>query len=120
MKAFLKGLMNMKKFALLLGLILSVGFSGLAGAQSLDEAKAQGLVGEKVDGYLAAVTPNPSPAVQALIQTTNEGRRQSYEEVARRNNLTVEQVGVLAAEKLRGSARPGDYIQTPSGQWQRK
>lgn len=110
----------MKKFALLLGLLLSLGFSALATAQSLDEAKAQGLVGEKVDGYVAAVSANPSPEIQALVQTTNEGRRQAYVDLARRNGIAVEEVGILSAEKLRANARSGHYIQTPSGQWQRK
>lgn len=110
----------MKKFALLLGLLFSIGFSALVSAQSLDAAKSQGLIGEKVDGYVAAVTANPSPEVQALIQTTNDGRRQAYADLARRNNITVEEVGILSAEKLRANARSGDYVQSTSGQWQQK
>lgn len=109
----------MKKLALLLG-VLSLALSGLVFAQSLDQAKAQGLVGEKLDGYIAAVVPNPSPEIQALIQSTNDGRRKAYADLAQRNGITVEQVGILSAEKLQASARGGEYIQTPSGQWQRK
>jgi uncharacterized protein len=111
---------TMKKFALLFGLLLGVTFSGLVWAQSLDQAKAQGLVGEKVDGFIAAVTANPSPEVQALIQTTNEGRRQAYADLARRNNITVEEVGILSAEKLHANAKSGEYIQSPNGQWRQK
>lgn len=110
----------MKKFAVLLSVLLSLAFSSLAWAQSLDEAKAQGLVGEKVDGYIAAVVPNPSPEIQALIQSTNDGRRQAYADLARRNNITVEAVGVVSAEKLHANARRGEYIQSPSGQWVQK
>lgn len=110
----------MKKFAVLLGIVLSIAFSSFAWAQSLDQAKAQGLVGERVDGYIAAVTANPSPEIQALIQTTNDGRRQAYADLAQRNGITVEQVGILSAEKLHANAKPGEYIQSPSGQWQRK
>lgn len=110
----------MKKFALLLGLLISVAMSGFAIAQSLDQAKAQGLVGETVDGYVAAVTPNPSAEVQALIRTTNDGRRQAYAQLAQRNGITVEQVGILSAEKLHANAGPGTYIQNASGQWVQK
>lgn len=110
----------MKKFLLLLGVLVSLAFSGLASAQSLDEAKAQGLVGEKVDGYVAAVTASPSPEIQALIQSTNDGRRKVYADLAQRNGITVEAVGILSAEKLHANARSGEYIQSPSGQWQRK
>jgi uncharacterized protein YdbL (DUF1318 family) len=120
MNALKKGTTTMKKFAMLIGLLLSVGFSSLVWAQSLDQAKSQGLVGEKVDGYIAAVVASPSPEIQALIQSTNDGRRKAYEELARRNNIPVEQVGIVSAEKLQGNAAPGEYIQSPSGQWVKK
>lgn len=110
----------MKKFALLLSLLMSLAVSGVAFAQSLDQAKAQGLVGETIDGYIAAVTPNPSPEIQALVRTTNDGRRQAYADLAQRNGITVEQVGILSAEKLQSNAGPGTYIQNASGQWVRK
>jgi uncharacterized protein len=113
-------MLTMKKFALLFGLLLSLVVSSVSFAQSLDQAKAEGLVGEKVDGYIAAVVPNPSPEVQALIQSTNDGRRQVYADLAKRNNITVEEVGILSAEKLHANAKSGEYIQTASGQWQRK
>ena len=110
----------MKKYLMLIGVMLGLSFAGLAWAQSLDEAKAQGLVGEKVDGYVAAVTANPSPEIQALIQSTNDGRRKVYADLAQRNGITVEAVGILSAEKLHANARSGEYIQSASGQWQRK
>jgi uncharacterized protein YdbL (DUF1318 family) len=115
-----KRITTMKKFAMLLGLILSVSLSSLALAITLDEAKAQGLVGEKVDGYISAVGNSPSTDVQALITSTNDGRRKVYVDLAQRNGITVEAVGVLSAEKLRASAASGEYVQLESGQWQRK
>jgi len=81
-----------------LSLILSLGLSTLALALTLDEAKAQGLVGEKVDGYVAAVAANPAAEVQALVTSTNDGRRKVYEDLAKRNSITVEAVGVVSAE----------------------
>jgi Uncharacterized protein conserved in bacteria len=102
-------------FAMLLALS-----ANLALALTLDEAKAQGLIGEKVDGYVAAVTNNPSAEVQALVNSTNEGRRQVYADLAKKNGITIEQVGILSAEKLRANAPAGVYIQQPSGQWQKK
>jgi uncharacterized protein YdbL (DUF1318 family) len=111
---------QMKKFLMLIGVMLSLGFSGLVWAQSLDAAKAQGLVGEKVDGYVAAVTASPSAEVQALIQSTNDGRRKVYADLAQRNGITVEEVGILSAEKLHANARSGEFIQSPSGQWVKK
>lgn len=110
----------MKKYALLLGIVLSLSLSAVALALTLDAAKASGQVGEKVDGFLSAVTTTPSAEVEALIASTNEGRRQVYVDLAKRNNITVEAVGILAAEKLRNSAAKGEFIQSKSGQWERK
>jgi uncharacterized protein YdbL (DUF1318 family) len=110
----------MKKFVLMMTLLLSTVFSGFALAITLDEAKAQGLVGEKTDGFVAAVMANPSAEVQALISSTNDGRRQVYADLAKRNNITIEAVGVLSAEKLYAGAASGEYLQNKSGQWERK
>ena len=110
----------MKNILLVLSLFLSLGASSLASAQTLDEAKAQGLVGERVDGYVGIVVSNPSTEVRELVTKTNAGRRQVYEDLAKRNNITVEAVGIVSAEKLRDQARPGEYIQSSSGQWQKK
>lgn len=48
-------------------------------ALTLDGARAQGLVGEDWTGYIAAVSPNPSKDVQALITEVNAKRRTAYE-----------------------------------------
>ena len=57
----------MKIFAVMLSLLLGLGLPALSLALTLDEAKAQGLVGEKADGFVAAVAPGPAPDVQALV-----------------------------------------------------
>jgi len=110
----------MKNLILLTGFVLSVSISSLTLALTLDEAKAMGQVGEKVDGYISAVVPMPAVAVQELITSTNEGRRKVYIDLAKRNGITVEAVGILSAEKLSANAKKGEYIQSTSGQWQRK
>lgn len=110
----------MKKFLLMLTLLVSTGLSSLALAITLDEAKAQGLVGEQTDGFVGSVTASPSAEVQALITSTNDGRRKVYADLAQRNNITVEAVGVLSAEKLYAGAASGHYLQNKSGQWERK
>jgi uncharacterized protein YdbL (DUF1318 family) len=109
----------MKKFALLFALLFSLSAS-LALALTLDEARTQGLVGERVDGYIGAVSANPNAEVQALITSTNNGRRQVYANTAKSNGITEADAGVLAAEKLRANAKSGEYVQEPSGQWVRK
>jgi uncharacterized protein len=110
----------MKKFIVSISMFVTLFISGMAFAITLDEAKAQGLIGEKVDGYVAAVIANPSAEIEELIRTTNEGRRQVYADLAQRNNITIEAVGIVSAEKLREKAGRGEFVQNTSGQWEKK
>jgi uncharacterized protein YdbL (DUF1318 family) len=108
-----------KKFALLFGLLLGLS-ANLALALTLAEAKSQGLVGERLDGFIGAVTASPSAEVQALITSTNDGRRKVYADLAKQNGIAVDQVGIVSAEKLRANAASGEYVQHPTTrQWQR-
>lgn len=109
----------MKKYILLVCMLLAISYSSLGLALTLEEAKSQGLVGEKVDGFISAVKPVQNEELQALIDSTNEGRRKVYAQLAERNGITEEEVGILSAEKLRANAKQGEYFQDITGQWQR-
>ena len=90
----------------------------LAGAsKALDDAKAAGLIGELPDGYVAAVQPNPSPDIAALVRQINTKRQAVYEDLATEENVPVAQVGALAAEKIKRQAAPGEYFMSPDGTW---
>jgi uncharacterized protein len=108
------------KLYMILSLLLGLAVSGTAWALTLDEAKTAGLVGEKLDGYVGIVAANPSPDLQELVASTNDGRRKVYQEQAERNGITVEAVGIVSAEKLQEKAPAGQFVQVPSGQWQKK
>lgn len=110
----------MKKFVMMFSLLLALGAGNVALALTLDEAKSQGLVGEKLDGYIAAVVQSPDAEVRELVAVTNDGRRKVYMELAQRNGITVEAVGIVSAEKLHANAARGTWLQTPTGQWQQK
>jgi uncharacterized protein YdbL (DUF1318 family) len=101
-------------------LAMLVSLATAAWAASLDEAKAAGLVGERPDGFVAAVQPNPPPDIAALVQQVNSGRRAAYADIAAKEGVPVEQVGALAAEKIRAQAAPGAYFMTPGGSWTQK
>ena len=87
-------------------------------ALSLDEAKAKGLVGERTNGYLGAVSPSQTEA-QALVDDVNQKRRQAYEEIAKRNRTNVQAVETLAGEKAIQNTKPGNFIEGPGG-WVKK
>jgi uncharacterized protein len=87
-------------------------------ALSLDEAKANGLVGEKSNGYLGTVNP-ANPEAQALIEDVNQKRRQAYEDIAKRNGTNVQAVQTLAGEKAIQNTKPGNFVEGPGG-WMKK
>ncbi|NDJ57789.1 YdbL family protein [Enterobacteriaceae bacterium 4M9] len=87
-------------------------------ALTLDEARSRGLVGETLSGYVAAVVQDSD--TQALVKKINAARLESYEQLARSNNLKVDDVARLAGQKLVARAQPGDYVRGINGQWLRK
>ena len=88
-------------------------------AQSLDlkQAKAQGLVGETLTGYLAPV--QNSPEVQKLVETINAKRREMYKKIAAKRGISLAAVEKLAGKKAIEKTPPGQFINLGKG-WQRK
>jgi uncharacterized protein YdbL (DUF1318 family) len=107
---------------LLAGMVfmLSSSIAIAAPADSLDQAKADGLVGEDSTGYIAAVVSNPASDVAALIADINEKRRQQYEKIAAKNGLALKDVEQLAARKAIEKTESGHYIRLPGSGWQKK
>lgn len=91
---------------------------GTAFGLSLEEAKTQGLVGEKPNGYLGVVNP-ASQEAQSLTKEVNQKRRQAYEEIAARNRTPLQTVEALAGEKAIQNTKPGNFVEGPGG-WTRK
>ncbi|MFN7097115.1 MAG: YdbL family protein [Gammaproteobacteria bacterium] len=108
--------------SMLLGLLILV--SSAAFALSLSDAKSQGLVGEKGDGFIAAVPANVTPAqaseIQALVNSINQSRLQEYQSIAANNGASIHHVESVAGETLINLAKPGEYIMTSSGDWVKK
>lgn len=104
--------------AAVLALILSMALAPVSSAD-LAQAKAAGLVGEQMDGYLGVVQPNAPADVRAMVDGINRERRNAYEAIAQKNGVSVDDVARVTAQKVIGQAAPGQYVQTPSG-WQRR
>lgn len=89
-------------------------------AQSLDQAKSQGLVGEQLNGYVGLVTSSPSSALQNMINEINEQRRALYQRSANDASVSLEVFEIRAGQRLQERANSGEYIQDANGQWRRK
>lgn len=88
-------------------------------ALSLDEAKAKGLVGERTNGYLGAVSTS-NAETQALIADVNQKRRAAYEDIAKRNGTPLTAVESLAGEKAIQNTKSGNFVESPGGGWVKK
>ncbi len=97
--------------------IVALLFSQASLALSLQEAKAQGLVGEQLTGYLGAV--KSSGAVNALVKKTNAKRKKHYMDIAKRNNTSLDSVEKLAGKKAIAKTAKGQFINAGNG-WARK
>jgi uncharacterized protein YdbL (DUF1318 family) len=91
-----------------------------AWAIDIDDAKAQGLVGEAMTGYLAPVRVPASAEVQALIDDVNRKRKALFEQTAAKTNTSLVQVSHRFYELAVERTAPGNYYQDASGRWVRK
>jgi len=90
-----------------------------AWALDLGEAKRNGWIGERRDGYLGVVDGAPAEA-QALVSQINQERRTAYDSVAASNSVPLNQVEALAGQKLIERAAPGEFVMDAAGRWIRK
>ncbi|TVR80104.1 MAG: DUF1318 domain-containing protein [Rhodospirillales bacterium] len=88
-----------------------------AWAQSLDQAKDAGFVGERPDGYVGLVRGDAPDWARDLVTRINAERRARYAEIARRTGASVRDVAIVAGEKLVANAPRGHYVMTPQGTW---
>jgi hypothetical protein len=109
--------MKTKKHAWIAALVLAIALPALA--LDLDEARAKGKVGERADGYVAAVKDDASDEVKALVADVNAKRRAHYEEIAQRTGAPVEAVAALAGQKLLANAPAGQWVNDGNG-WRKK
>ena len=110
----------MKKIIITLCFLVSSTFSFTAWALDLDTARSSGLVGERLDGYIGAVSFSPSPDVLALVKDINNKRHAHYAEISKNNGQPLKVVEELAAQKVLSILKPGEYYMTPQGSWAQK
>ena len=92
-------------------------------AQSVDaksvveSAKAQGLVGEQIDGYLGFVKSDVPQNIRAAVNEINIKRKSVYTKIARDKGVSVSDVAGLSGEKLIAKAKPGQFVKLADGNW---
>jgi uncharacterized protein YdbL (DUF1318 family) len=85
-------------------------------AQSLDDLRASGQVGEAFDGYARARAQTARSAVDDI----NAKRRTIYEERAKQQGISAAQVGQVYAAKIIEKAPAGTWLLSADGTWRQK
>ena len=106
-----------KSLAVALGCILLFFTPVFAFAITLDEAKQEGLLGERPDGYLGLVKTSSSPDAVQLMKDINRKRRDVYQDIASKNGTALSAVEALAGEKAIEKTPSGQFIMLPEGKW---
>ena len=102
-------------------LLLILGFlgpfaAGPATAQSLDDLRASGAVGERYDGYAEVRDPGASGA-KSRVQGVNQKRKKIYDERAAAQGTTADKVGALYADQIMRKAPSGTWFLQENGKW---
>lgn len=91
-----------------------------AGAKMVvDQGISAGRIGERIDGYLAAVG-DVSEAERRAMNEINIGRKSVYTDLAEKKGVSVEVIGRLSGEKQLAKAASGAMIMNDSGRWSKK
>jgi len=90
--------------------------AGPAGAQTLDELRAAGKIGERYDGYAVA----RDPAMADMVAQINAKRREVYEQQAKKQGVGADQVGAVYAAEIVQQVPAGTWVLTADGEWRRK
>lgn len=82
-----------------------------------EQARADGRVGERVDGYLGIVS-GETPALRRVVNDINIRRRALYAERAQATKATLEEYAFTAGCLAIARTAPGEKYQAPDGSWQ--
>jgi uncharacterized protein len=87
----------------------------------IEQAKAQGVIGEMATGYLGIVDSGKASAdLKRRVDEVNAGRLQAYTEIAGKQGQSVQVVGTLMAEKQFARAQPGELLKPADEGWIKK
>lgn len=102
------------RVAILAAAALVLGLSGAPTlAQSLDQLRASGAVGERYDGYAQALKSSAADVVEKV----NAQRRKIYADRAAAEGVPVDQIGRVYAKQIFTNAPPGTKFLQENGTW---
>ncbi|MBI1393307.1 MAG: DUF1318 domain-containing protein [Alphaproteobacteria bacterium] len=112
--------MKAKKMAAIAAAIAIVGAGGmsLAASRVVEAAKANCIVGERLDGYLGVVAgQTASGEVKREIDAINLKRKAAYAQLAADRGVTIDATAAIAAKQLIERSASGHCVQDDGGVW---
>jgi uncharacterized protein YdbL (DUF1318 family) len=82
-------------------------------AQSLDQLRASGAVGERYDGYAQALQSSAA----GVVQEVNAKRKQIYAQRATQEGVSADQIGRVYAQQIFAKAPRGTRFLQENGSW---
>ena len=101
------------------GLLLLAG-PAAAQADELGAARAEGIVGERYDGFLGFAEAPTATAVRQQAGAVNLRRRALYTDLAQRRGVSPQEVGITAGCALLARVRVGEAYMLQDGVWRRR
>lgn len=114
-----KTMLSKSILAGLAGVLVLSGFAAPAMAQrdpAYAAARANGTVGEQIDGYLGVVG-NETPALRNMVNDINIKRKAVYTRKAPENGATIQAYATTAGCLAIARTVPGEKYQAPDGTW---
>jgi uncharacterized protein YdbL (DUF1318 family) len=104
----------------LIGVIaLAVATSASAQTPLVNQARAQGVAGERFDGYMGLAAPG-SAALRSAIGAINIKRRSLYSDLAAKKGASPQEVGLTAGCQLLARVVVGEAYLLSDGKWRRR
>ena len=103
-----------------LALLISMMTVSVAVASALTKPKADGLIGEQVNGYIGLVKKDVPADVKKLVDETNAKRKAGYQKIARKQGTTLAEVEKVGGNTAYQKTLKGNYFQDASGVWRKK
>ena len=87
----------------------------------LEKAQAEGVIGERADGYLGFVNEGqPNAELQRRVAEVNARRREVYTRISQSSGESLSTIAALTGERQIERAESGEFVMDKTGRWRRK
>lgn len=94
--------------------------AAFAASPAIERAKAEGVIGERADGYLGFVAERVDQSLVAEVEDNNIQRRNLYTQTAQQQGVSVEVVAQTAGAQQIARTPPGQWYKDANNNWVQK